>query len=213
MDGRPARRRTPNGGWPRAIGLIVSRPADAALPWERIITASLGPPAAGRIEWRRQVYVRADPEQRFGSDNRIGAIPTTASGPRGVPVRLPRLDPVYADHYGRRSRPARSSPGRHAIGAAIITSPGAGEVDAQPSEGGTRLLGTEELRVGDPSLIIVQADRLPRTGRPPRRRRRVAAAVEVARQSTDELRTSSTRPRPDHVGRRPRRPLAPRPPT
>jgi hypothetical protein len=163
-----------DAGWwsgPAAAGLIVSPPSEAAWPWERILTASLGPPAAGQVEWRRQVYVRTDQEQMFGL-NRSGAVSYAAHQGQEVSLYASAAwTPVYADHYGPPAAPASESPAsqaeagqvraqvRHAIGAAVTTVAGPRiQVDAQPGDDGTRLLGAEELRFGDPSLIIIQAE-------------------------------------------------------
>ena len=178
---------------PTASGLIISRPADAALPWERIITASLGPDAAGRIEWRRQVFVSADPDSGLATGNLIDVYPYRLH--EGVALSLdasPSWTPIYADHYESPASPLGQVQVRHAIGAAITTSAGTRlEVGALTTDATPRMLGTEELRVGDPSLIIVQAEFAAENPSPtPGGDAESSAAAEVAaRQSTDELRT------------------------
>jgi hypothetical protein len=144
--------------WPGApaAGLILCPPAHAALPWERIIIRGLGPHAAGRIEWRRQVYAStATGDYRFTN---VGDSLYRPQG--GTAVQLdasPSWEPVYAEHYA--SAPAEPAQVRHAIGAAVSTSAGARlEVGSGYPDAGPRLLGTEELRAGDPSLIIIQAE-------------------------------------------------------
>jgi hypothetical protein len=139
-------------------GLIVTLPADAPQPWERILSSSLGPHAAGQIEWRRQMFVDAVPSGVYPRRAFSGERPYGVHDGTGVLLDASsNWVPLFADAYPATE--GQLVQVRHAIGAAVSTSAGTRlQVTAGPSANAGQLLGPEELRVGDPSLIIIQAE-------------------------------------------------------
>jgi hypothetical protein len=139
-------------------GRIVTLPAEAPQPWERILTSSLGPHAAGNIEWRRQMFVDVSPPRRYVASDLSAERPYGVHDGSGVVLDASsNWETVFADAY--QVAGGEGAQVRHAIGAAISTSAGTRlQVTAGSSAGQGQLLGPEEFRIGDPSLIIIQAE-------------------------------------------------------
>ena len=145
--------------------VLVLAPADGSQAWERVITASLGQEAAGRVVWYRRGSASLNPLPRWlswipaswRSAPARGRVPLTAPAEWDRPLaghyvsfkpdRLPYLDPVRV---------------RHAMGRAVSTSAGprldiSGE---QATSGSAReLLGTEELTSKAPALPSCRRNR------------------------------------------------------
>jgi hypothetical protein len=156
-----------------AAGVIYLSPADASWPWERIITASLGPDAAGRVEWHRQLFVPGrrsvqhdgtaagldapDEWRRFlDVDYQAGAPATEPPSQEQAAAGEP---PVQVPDAAVAAEPLVQV--RHAIGRAVATSAGPrlDVADERPGASGAGgLLGPDELGRGAPSLIVLQAE-------------------------------------------------------
>jgi hypothetical protein len=119
-------------------------------PWERIVAASLGADAAGRIEWRRIMLVSV---LRWGIQPGYPAL-----------VAPPAWERALRPHYGPQDGADAFSGVLHVIGRATDTSAGpAMEVasDGSATEGratGGRLLGVSELKRNGPAVVILQAE-------------------------------------------------------
>ena len=137
-----------------ALGLLLFG-IDPARPWGRILSAGLGPDAAGRIEWirlfRREV---AQPEDAPRAQSAARYQPQDVlQAPQGWTTNL-------GGNYSQASAPATSAYPQptgnvrvqHVIGRAVATSAGpVMEVSGQ-------LLGEADLRNGHPQLIVLQAE-------------------------------------------------------
>jgi hypothetical protein len=148
-------------------GVLSMTTADGARPWERIIVASLGPGATGRIAWYRSGTYPA-----FGSWW-IALIPVSwrsaAARARVALAAPPEWDRPLGGYYAgptfTLALPYRSPVRiRHAIGRAVTTSAGprldiSGE--QATSSSARELLGTDELTSGSPSLLVLQAEPVP----------------------------------------------------
>jgi len=120
----------------------------ASVPWERVMSASLSPHAAGRIEWIRLVQ--------------------TSSFLSGLSSQA-RLDapPAWTRAIGSSYAPARDTGEglglRHVIGRTVATSAGpvmdmSGDTGTAGNAGDERLLGITELKLGRPGTVILQAE-------------------------------------------------------
>jgi hypothetical protein len=142
-------------GQPRqlaAAGTIRADQDQAAQPWERILATSLGPDAAGQIEWIR-----------LGADR---ASPAPSEAGRGAElIAPPAWERLLGEHY-RRAAPSAHLSGnspvrvRHVIGRVVKTSAGLcmdvrGEV--RPARGETLLTATELVR-GHPLVVVLEAE-------------------------------------------------------
>jgi hypothetical protein len=135
-----------------AKGSIVIEGVDGTVPWERMLAASLGPDAAGRVRWHRMVAGNVEP---YSTRRSTGiAIQTPA-------VWVPGLTAAYREQLTleeTRKRPLRVL---HAIGRAVITSAGPRldvSGDAAEAAGTSELPGAEVLTSRHPRLIILQAE-------------------------------------------------------
>jgi hypothetical protein len=150
------------GAWWRrgrgtALGIIrgsALHGPDPATAWERILVASLGEGASGRVEWIRLLF-----------DARMYT--TRAAGSRlTAPVEWDR---PLRQHYGP-PRGAEDVIGlRHVIGRAVDSSAGpvmdisggAGAATTSAGEGSLRLHGVIELKHGQPAIVVLQAEPAP----------------------------------------------------
>ena len=176
--------------WSRGTvpGVLVLAPADGSQAWERVITASLGQEAAGRVVWYRRGSASVNPLPRWlswipaswRSAPARGRVQLTAPAEWDRPLaghyvsfkpdRLPYLDPVRV---------------RHAMGRAVSTSAGprldiSGE--QATSDSARELLGTEELTSKAPALLVLQAEPVPdeATGELDDLMEKLALAVDVS---------------------------------
>jgi hypothetical protein len=187
LSWRSALPRARSAWWRRgrgtALGIIETdrQPTGMSAPWERILSASLSPEAAGRIEWIRVVsgreYQVGAPAQPSGgtqpNDDALPARPFQ-NAPQQV-LQAPSewtasLGEGYSSTSGPSLRPYRWADSdievQHVIGRAVATSAGpAMDVSGDssvPAEapssapGGRQLLGTGELREGNPFIVILQ---------------------------------------------------------
>jgi hypothetical protein len=139
-------------------GLIrydVNRPDRefVAAPWERVLSASLAPEAAGRIEWVRLVS-RPAGYATYSARSILSATPAWARtlGTRYSPPRASSAGMVAIHHVIGRAVPTAAGPcmdisGEPAAGPSAASTPGAG-----------RLLGARDLKVRQPGIIILQAE-------------------------------------------------------
>jgi hypothetical protein len=137
-----------------APGVLFMSSSDAAMPWERIITAGLGPDAAGCIEW----YRRGPLALRLPAEHDAAGVAFTAP---------PEWERALGDRFrltGEVFQTTRESDDirvRYTMGRAVGTSAGprldiSGEQDAASTA--RELLGTDQLTLGRPSLIVLQAE-------------------------------------------------------
>jgi len=140
-------------------GVLFMSPSDATKPWERIITASLGPDAAGRVTWCRRangtVRSRLTPEHE--------ATTVAFNAPSEWERALRRRDWFTGEVFSttRKTDVIRV---RYAIGRAVSTSAGPRlDVTGERVETSSarELLGADVLTFGRPSLIVLQAEPTP----------------------------------------------------
>jgi hypothetical protein len=155
QSARPAaNRRWWRRGRASALGLLLFG-MDPVLPWGRILSAGLGPDAAGRIEWIR--LFRREAAQQEDAPRAQPAAPyqpqTVLQAPQGWASNL-------GSQYSQASAPATPTYSeatdnvqvQHVIGRAVATSAGpVMEVSGQ-------LLTETDLRNGQPQLIVLQAE-------------------------------------------------------
>ncbi len=133
-------------------GRITLDGVDATLPWEQILTAGLGPDAASRVRWYRQVGGNVKPYPT----RRATGIATDAPA-----AWLSSLATFYQSHRTAYEVTGRPLLVRHAVGRAVITSAGPRldvSGDAAEAAGTSELLSAEVLTSGRPRLIILQAE-------------------------------------------------------
>jgi hypothetical protein len=117
--------------------------------WERILAASFGPAAAGRIEWVRSCAGQARPRHIQGSGAQL--------------IAPPAWDRVLGERYLRPKPSADLAVCvRHVIGRAVQASAGpcmdvSGESAARAAPG-ARLLGVADLTRGRPLGVVLQAE-------------------------------------------------------
>jgi len=145
-----------------APGVLFLGPVDATRPWERIIAASLGPDAAGRIEWYRRVagpYWSGVPAEHDATGVAFDAPPEWGRA-LGVDHRFFLAGESFQSAV-KEMPPPDTIRVRYAMGRAVSTSAGprldiSGERAA--AGGGHELLGADRLIIGQPSLIVLQAE-------------------------------------------------------
>jgi hypothetical protein len=143
-----------------ALGLIRAPVAGLeSVPWERILSDSLSPDAAGRIEWIRLAAARTD-------------LPAAASSPsEAMLVAPPAWARALGQHYNHVSQLSASASGRpangllHVIGQAIATSagPAMDVTGANVIDTGVvpAPLDITELERPQPAMVILQAEPAP----------------------------------------------------
>jgi len=145
-------------------GFICAIPPEAAQPWERIITASLGTEAAGRVAWCRRGTASVAPGSWW-----VGWIPAawrSAPGEGKVELTAPSEwgRPLAGHYVGSEPDSAQYLDVlriRHAIGRAVNTSAGprldiSGEQDTSGSA--RELLSAGDLISKAPALLVLQAE-------------------------------------------------------
>lgn len=130
------------GGWAAHASLEVDENlARSTWPWERVLSASLGSAAAGRVAWTRYVAPGTAPYLESTSDTVGYSTP-------------PRWARYLTAGYGSSAAPPDAIRIRHVVGRTVETSAGPRvEVDD-----GTGLLGPDELARGHPALVILQTE-------------------------------------------------------
>jgi len=170
---------SPPGAWwdPQrqapVAGTIRSSRAQAGRPWERILAASLGPGAAGRIEW---VRIAAD---------QVDAVHSGGHGAELIPE--PAQDRPLARYYDRPGPSRTPAPRvRHVIGRAVRTSAGpCMSVGGDPRTGrGGNVLTAGQLTRGRPLAVVLQAE--PATGDGAVRRHDFADRIQLANALLDD---------------------------
>lgn len=134
-------------------GNISMGRAEVNRPWERILAASLGPAAAGRIRWTRILTTTVEPFP--SSITRWVAVEAPSAWTRSLTGRYGAGAPGSDEADESRVRI------RHAIGRAVVTSAGPRldiSGDVTDMTGARELLGTEMLTRGQPSVIVLQAE-------------------------------------------------------
>jgi len=153
--------------WSRgtAPGVLILAPADAGQPWERMISASLGREAAGRVVWYRRGSASVRPLLPWW----VRWVPAAwRSAPARGRVELtapPEWHLALASHYVRSEPDFLSNLDavrvRHAIGRAVSTSAGPRlDISGEQARSGSarELLGIEELTSNAPALLVLQAE-------------------------------------------------------
>jgi hypothetical protein len=140
-------------------GTIRTSRGQAGLPWERILATSLGPAAAGRIEW---VRLAADQVRPLDSGHRGAELIAAPGWCRALAEYYRRPEPSadrnVADPAGPASPGVRGPRVRHVIGRAVRTSAGPCMTVSGDSGRGARLLAGGDLSRGHPLVVVLQAE-------------------------------------------------------
>jgi hypothetical protein len=149
-----------------ALGVIRTPYEHLRVPWERALAASLGPDAAGRVEWVRLVVNREDASlvQRKIKEAQERITELLARDVTGVDLDAPTAWRRALPQHHPLLRPAGIAV-RHVIGRAVATSAGpVMSVTGEASSGTTasaepmEFLGVRELTLPAPGIVVLQAE-------------------------------------------------------
>ena len=190
---------SPRGTWwdqqrPSPIaGTVRTSRNQTGQPWERLLAASLGPAAAGRIEWVRLAgdQVRAVHSGNLGAE--LMAAPAWSRPFAGYYRRPePSLTAGVPELVSGLAGPASSGrPGplvRHVIGRAVRTSAGPCMNVSGKSRAGrdAKLLAARDLTRGRPLVVVLQAEPADGEGAGAARRYDLADKLRLATDLLDD---------------------------
>jgi hypothetical protein len=145
-------------------GLIrydINRPERfVAAPWERVLSASLAPEAAGRIQWVR-IVSRPLAYATYSTRSVLSAPPAWARalGTRYSPPRASSAGMVAIHHVIGRAVTTAAGPCMDVSGGPAAAPPAlSGSAAPASTPGADRLLGTSDLKIRQPGIIILQAE-------------------------------------------------------
>jgi hypothetical protein len=190
VEPRPNPRPDASAAWWRrgrgtAIGLIgtAGPPGLETMgqPWERIVTASLRPEAAGRIEWRRVVAV---PRADFANGPARSMLLASPAWTRALRSRYLPPDAVPPDSRGTaiglchvigRAIDSAAGPVME-VGAEGIEAGFAGIPPESLSSSGARGFGVADLKRDRPAIVILQSEPIAVPAAPPATPLRIVGA-------------------------------------